>query len=130
MRSGKDLNVTALVLAPYCDHGDGDADAWHVWGEFLVLRNGGERKVDDGVALGLVGIRSGRAGKIDVNNVSNRAIEDELINYEVREQHYTERYTRAIYLSIYLCIYPSIHPFIHPHTYIYSWIAFPGNARE
>ena len=47
----------------------------------------GEREIDNGVALGLVGLGTGRISKLDVNEVSNATVEDELLHHEVGEQH-------------------------------------------
>ena len=81
------LNGTALVLAAHGDHGDGNSGAWHTRDEYLVVRSGGEREVDTVGALRFVDLGSGRAGQLDVNEVSDEATADELPNYEVGEQH-------------------------------------------
>ena len=83
----KGLYAAAFGIAAKQDHGDGDAGGWHAGDEGFVRGDGGERKVDNGIALGLVGVGSGRIGELDVDDVSDRAVENELLNYEVDEEH-------------------------------------------
>ena len=47
----------------------------------------GEREIDNRIALGLAGLKTVGVSKLDVNEVSDGAIEDELFHHEVGEQH-------------------------------------------
>ena len=81
------LDFAALFLTAHFDHRDGDVRAWQTGDECLVGGYVGEREIDNRIALGLVGLGTGRFSKLDVNEVSDGAIEDELLHHEVGEQH-------------------------------------------
>ena len=67
--------------------GSGGVRAWQAGNECLVSKYVEEREIDNGAALSLVGLGTGRVSKLDVNEVSDGAIEDELLHHQVSEQH-------------------------------------------
>ena len=51
--------------------------------EFCALGDGGEKEVYNGTTLEIVRIWSDGAGKLDANEVSDRLIDHELLDYEL-----------------------------------------------
>ena len=87
MRSEKVSISQQSFLTAHFDHGDGDVRAWQAGDECLVSGYVGEREIGNRVALELVGLRTARVSKLDVNEVSDGAIEDELLHHKVDEQY-------------------------------------------